>query len=458
MDFLSSVNWAELGLKVLAALAILIVTAILATVLKSAVSKLSQKIPILQRPGVDGAALGNSLGTIVSMVIWLLGLVMILGIFQLSQVLSPVTLMLEQALGYVPNIVGAVFVFIIGLTIAKIARALIVTALNAVDFGKLMGTAQSGFQKATGGVTSVPGQTAPQSAQAQTAPQGQPAQPGPHGQPGQPGQPGRPSGPQGRTGANVPEILASVVFALIMIVVSIAALQILGIASISEPASQMLTAVFTAIPNIIAAVVLVGIGVLIARFVSGLFRPILEGSGIDGWLTKQEILPAGSSITPTVLRIVEIAVVLFFAVMGAQVLGFPQITAILSEILELGGSVLFGGAIIVAGFFIAMIIGRILSGTVSTVVRWAIIILFTAMGLQSMGVADSIIEMAFGALVIGGAAAAVLAFGLGGRDAAARQLAKLERNRSASPAPAAGAAGAAPSAGPAESPRSDQEG
>src|SRR5690625_7374676 len=84
------------------------------------------------------------------MAIWLLGLIVILGIFQLSQVLSPVTLMLEQALGYVPNIVGAVFVFIIGLTIAKIARALIVTALNAVDFGKLMGTAQSGFQKATG--------------------------------------------------------------------------------------------------------------------------------------------------------------------------------------------------------------------------------------------------------------------------------------------------------------------
>ena len=460
MDFLSSVNWAELGLKVLAALAILVVTAILATVLKSAVAKVSVKIPVLQRPGVDGAALGNSLGTIVSMAIWLLGLIVILGIFQLSQVLSPVTLMLEQALGYVPNIVGAVFVFIIGLTIAKIARALIVTALNAVDFGKLMGTAQSGFQKATGGVTSVPGQTAPQGAQAQTAPQGQPGQQGKAGQPGQPGQQGRPS--QGRTGANVPEMLASVVYALIMIVVSIAALQILGIASISEPASQMLTAVFTAIPNIIAAVVLVGIGVLIARFVSGLFRPILEGSSIDGWLIKQEILPEGSSITPTVLRIVEIAVVLFFAVMGAQVLGFPQVTAILSAILELGGSVLFGGAIIVAGFFIAMIIGRILSGTVSTVVRWAVIILFTAMGLQSMGVADSIIEMAFGALVIGGAAAAVLAFGLGGREAAARQLAKLEKAQPADPAPAAGSAtSGAPGGAPSDSAgssRSDQEG
>ncbi|ATG53082.1 hypothetical protein CFK38_02975 [Brachybacterium vulturis] len=379
---------------------------------KKGVAGLTQKVPALRRPGVDGAALGNSIGTIASMVIWLLGLIIILGIFQLSQVLSPVISMLEQGLGFIPNIIGAVFVFIIGLTIAKIVRALITTALNAVDFGKLLGTAQSGFDKATGGVTSAGRPTEP------AAPQGGPDQ-----------------APAVSPASKVPEILASVVFALIMIVVSIAALQILGIASISDPASAMLTAVFTAIPNIIAAVVLVGIGVLVARFVSGLFRPILEGSGIDAWLTKQEILSPGSSATPTVLRVVEIAVVLFFAVMGAQALGFPQITAILSQILELGGNVLFGGAIIAAGFFLAMIVGKVLKGTVGSVVKWAVIILFVAMGLKSMGVADSIIEMAFGALVIGAAAAAMLAFGLGGREAAARQLAKFEKAQAREPVP-----------------------
>ena len=431
MDFLSSVNWAELGLKVLAAIVILVVTAILAAVVKSAVARLTQKIPALQKPGVDGAGLGSSLGSITSMIVWLLGLIVVLGIFQLSQVLSPVVVMLESALGYLPNIIGAVFVFIIGLTIAKIVRALIRTALGAVDFGKLLGTAQSGLDRATGGVTG-----------------DRPAAPQQQGAPGQAPQQGsaQPSQP-----SKVPEILSQVVFALIMIVVSIAALQILGIASISEPASAMLTAVFTAIPNIIAAVALVGIGVLIARFVSGLFRPLLESSGVDSWLTKQEILPQGSSVVPTVLRVVEIAVVLFFAVMGAQVLGFPQITSFLSEILALGGNVLFGGAIIAAGFFLAAIIGKILSGTVSTVVRWAVIILFTAMGLQSMGVADSIIEMAFGALVIGGAAAAVLAFGLGGRDAAARQLEKLEKAKAESARPST-----APPAPPAE-PSAPQE-
>ena len=427
MDSLSNFDWAGLGLKILAAVVILVITAILAMLVKKGVAGLTQKVPALRRPGVDGAALGNSIGTIASMVVWLLGLIIILGIFELSQVLSPVISMLEQGLGFVPNIIGAVFVFIIGLTIAKIVRALITTALNAVDFGKLMGTAQSGFDKATGGVTSA-GRPAEQAAGAPHA-QGAQAQAAPQGEPGQ----GGPAAPTAAS-SKVPEILASVVFALIMIVVSIAALQILGIASISDPASAMLTSVFTAIPNIIAAVVLVGIGVLVARFVSGLFRPILEGSGIDSWLTKQEILPQGSSATPTVLRVVEIAVVLFFAVMGAQALGFPQVTAILSEILELGGNVLFGGVIIAAGFFLAMIVGKVLKGNAGTVVKWAVIILFVAMGLKSMGVADSIIEMAFGALVIGAAAAAMLAFGLGGRDAAARQLAKLEKAQAEKPA------------------------
>ena len=70
------------------------------------------------------------------------------------------------------------------------------------------------------------------------------------------------------------------------------------------------------------------------------------------------------------------------------------------------------------------------------VVKYATIVLFVAMGLKYMGIADSIIEMAFGALVVGGAAAGALAFGLGGRDAAAKALAKLDADKpAAKPAP-----------------------
>ena len=211
-----------------------------------------------------------------------------------------------------------------------------------------------------------------------------------------------------------------------MIVVAIAALQILGIASISDPAEQMLTTIFDAIPVIIAAALILGLGVMIARFAGDILQQILEGLGTDRALASVDVLPEGRRATPIIAMVVQIAIVLFFAVMAAQLLNFPQITEFLSEVLALGGRVLFGGAIIAVGFFIANLLAEMASGTGSTIVRYATLVLFVAMGLSYMGIADSIIELAFGALVVGGAAAAALAFGLGGRDAAARRLERME--------------------------------
>ena len=59
-----------------------------------------------------------------------------------------------------------------------------------------------------------------------------------------------------------------------------------------------------------------------------------------------------------------------------------------------------------------------------TMVRYAIIALFTAIGLTFMGLADAIVMMAFGLILGSAAVATALAFGLGGRDAAARTLEK----------------------------------
>ena len=56
------------------------------------------------------------------------------------------------------------------------------------------------------------------------------------------------------------------------------------------------------------------------------------------------------------------------------------------------------------------------------IVRYAIIALFTAIGLTFMGLADQIVMLAFGLILGSAAVACAIAFGLGGRDAAARIL------------------------------------
>ena len=115
--------------------------------------------------------------------------------------------------------------------------------------------------------------------------------------------------------------------------------------------------------------------------------------------------------------------------------------------------------IIVVGIFLARILATLVgSGTgeggfAQTIVRYAIIALFTAIGLTFMGLADQIVMMAFGLILGSAAVATALAFGLGGRDAAAPDCSTIGRRDTARPAGAAAAAASA--IAPPSPPRAD---
>ncbi|MEG2926307.1 MAG: mechanosensitive ion channel [Glutamicibacter sp.] len=383
-NVLGNIDWASMLQKVGIALIILIITWLVARIIRWAAAKLVNRVKFLQKQGNDGEQIGQSLGKVAGLIVWLFGLVAILQVFALSEVLSPVQGMLGGVMAFIPNLIGAGFIFFIGYVIANIVRQLLRTGLGTVDFSGLV-------RKVTPGNEPV---DEVQSRESQ---------------------------------AKIVDIIANIVFALILLVVAISALQVLGIAAISVPAQQMLQLVFTAIPQVIMALVLLAVGILIAKFVGQLLESTLHGVGTDTVVAQWGVVPEGKSASGIIAGIVKIAIVLFFGVMAAQMLNFPAITNILNEILALGGKILFGAAIIAAGFVIANVIGRFLGDTTaSKIIRYTAIALFVAMGLKYMGIADSIINMAFGAIVIGAALAAALAFGLGGRDAAARTLKKME--------------------------------
>ncbi|MET0978896.1 MAG: mechanosensitive ion channel [Paeniglutamicibacter terrestris] len=384
---MESFDWAGMAQKVVIAVIILLVTWLLAKIVKWAIGKLVGRVKGLQRQGNDGAQVGESLGKVAALIIWLFGLVAILQVFALSEVLAPVQDLLGKVMGFIPNLIGAGIIFFIGYMIAKIVRQLVTTALGAVDFGKLTSKLKRGAVE--------------------------------------------PSIQETREqNAKIIGIIGNLLFAIIIIVVGISALQVLGIAAISDPAQQMLTMIMNAIPQIVAALILLAIGFVIAKFVGTILQSTLEGIGTDSVVHKWGIVPADKSASSIIATLVKIAIMLFFGIMAARLMNFPEVTNILNQILALAGNVLFGGLIIAAGFVIANIVVSIVGpGTAATVIRWATIVLFIAMGLKYMGLADSIINMAFGAVVIGGALAAALAFGLGGRDAAARALQKVENKQ-----------------------------
>jgi MFS family permease len=427
MDSLTAIDWGSVLLKVVSAVLILIVTFVLALVVKYVVEKLFQKIPALQRFGNEGQKLGGTIGSVASLIIWLLGLIAVLGVFGLDGVLAPVTSMLDTGLSYLPNIIGATFVLIIGLVIARIARVLVTTVLQAANLEKRFADLRNASTKIPGGAPAAAAPAQP------TRPEQTAAVPPQPGSPSQQGSPApAPAGQaQPQAQSTIATTLGNVTYGVIVVVVAIAAVQILGIQSISDPATQMLNVILGALPNVIAAGLVLFLGVVVARFAAGLLEDVLGGVGLDSSLKKADLLPEDKSVVPTISKIVLVAIVLFFGVIAAELLGFPRITELLSEILALGGNIIFGALIIAAGFFLATFIAKFLSGQAATIVKYVTIVLFVAIGLKSMGVADSIIEIGFSALVVGAALAAVLAFGLGGRDAAARTLEKLEKKAEA---------------------------
>jgi hypothetical protein len=120
---------------------------------------------------------------------------------------------------------------------------------------------------------------------------------------------------------------------------------------------------------------------------------------------------------------------LFATVEAAGKLGFAQIQNLMATFIQFSGQILLGSVILLTGFWLANLayktiinIGGQDKKGMASIARMAILGLVTAMGLRSMGIADDIVNMAFG-LTIGAIAVAVaLAFGLGGREAAGKQM------------------------------------
>jgi hypothetical protein len=202
----------------------------------------------------------------------------------------------------------------------------------------------------------------------------------------------------------------------------------------------MLNDIMAAIPHILSAALWLGIAFVVARFIKTVIEGILPPTGFDNAVRSTGVLPAASSPSRIVANIAFIAVMLGAAIEAAQQLGGGTVAIFLAQVTELGGKVIFGTLIIVTGIFLARIIAGLVGSSTGEgsyaeeVVKYSIIALFTAIGLTFMGLADQIVILAFG-LILGSAAVAVaLAFGLGGRDAAARML---ERYTHGGPVPPA---------------------
>ncbi len=364
--------------KLFAGLGLTLLGWLLALLGRISISKLLEKSRLTERLAAEpeGETLAVSLGNIVFWLILLIFLPAILEAFELKGLLGPVQNMVNKVLAMLPNIFGALVLGFVGWLVAKILRDLVTNILDVSGINVL----------------------------------------------------GRKAGLTGEM--TLSKLIGTIVFIFVLIPALIAALNALQIEAISQPATQMLSAILTVIPNLIAAVLILGIAWFIAKLVSGLTVNILSGIGFDQ-LPERIGLPwrrQAGAMSPSVVagRLLTFFILLFAFVEATNRLGLSQVSELVSYLIRFGGKILLGSIILIAGFWLANLAYTAISraspegrpNPLAQVARVAIMLVVTAMGLREMGIAEDIVNAAF-VLTLGAVAVAfALAFGLGAREAA----------------------------------------
>ncbi len=326
--------------------------------------------------------LSQSLADAVYWLVFLLFLPAILGALALEGLLQPVQDMMNQMLSFLPNLFAAAIILGVGWFVARIVQRIVTNLLAAVGTDRLserVGLAPVlGTQRLSG-------------------------------------------------------VLGQIVYILILIPVLIAALNALALESITQPASNMLNVILEAIPAIFAAGVLLALAYMVGRVVSGLISNLLSGVGFDALLDRVGLVPATADETrrPSAIAgyLVVVAIMLFATIEAFRLLGFEAIGDLVTQFMVFASHILLGLLIFGIGLYLAHVASKTVlasgaaqAGLLAVAARLCIVVLAGAMALRQMGLANEIINLTFGLLLGAVAVAVAIAFGLGGRDVAARQL------------------------------------
>ncbi|WP_038141265.1 mechanosensitive ion channel [Thiothrix lacustris] len=348
-------------------LAILVIGLIVVSFVAGFIKRLLGKVGFLARTN-----LAKPIASLIKAVLTIFVLMAVLQHFGLTDVLAPLKTMLNKFLAAIPNIIGAGVIAYAGWVIAKIVSELTGVALGRVD-------RQLALKM----------------------------------------------GHQSTQGMKLSKIGSSFMFAAILIPIAVSALGVLNIPSITEPASDMLNKLLAAIPNIIGAAIILAVTYFVAKFVISMLSSVLDGINVDGMPQKLGLTGVFSdTFTPTKLigNVIMFFAMLTAATAAVNTLGIDIISNIFAKVLEFGGGILVGGVILLVGYFLSTLaynkLSQYGSAGIASIARFAILGLVLAMGLRAMGLADNIVNMAFGFTLGAVAIAVALAFGLGGREAA----------------------------------------
>ncbi len=367
----------EYAPRLIGGLVLALVAWLLATVVRSVTQKLLDKTSLDEKLSSQArmAPMSEHLSGALFWIVILLFLPAILGALGMTGLLEPLNAMVSKVLEYLPNVVAALVVGGVGWIVATVLRHLVSNLSRTAGVDKLGGAEE------------------------------------------------------GRV--RLSSVLGTLVFVLVFVPSLIAALDALKVEAISRPATHMLDSLMQGVPHVVAAGLILVLTWLVAGFASKLLATVLASVGFD---RLPQYIGLGHAFEKTPASTVVGWMALFFAMLLATVeaagqLGFVQVSELVASFIAFGAHILLGSVILMVGFWLANLAYTAIdraAGPSSTglakVARVAILGVVIAMGLRAMGIADDIVNLAFG-LTFGAVAVAIaLSFGLGGREAAGKLM------------------------------------
>jgi hypothetical protein len=332
--------------------------------------------------------------------IFLLFLPSILSTLQLEGTLEPVQELLNRILSILPNVLAAFLIVFIGWLIAQVVRRVVTNLLAST------GSDQVGNRFGLSGTDET---------------------------------------------QSLSWIIGTIVYVLILIPVVIAGLEALRIEAISQPAIAMLNQILNALPKIFTAALVLIIAYFLGQYIREFVSNILSNIGFNNlfsWLgfqrtpeeaetvltqeTQERSAPPGiQQRTPSELMgiITLVGIMLFATLAAVNILEIEALTALVGGIVLVSGRIIAGLVIFAVGLYFANLAFNLIvssgmqqSRTLAQAARIVVIAFSLALGLQQMGIAPDIVNLAFGLLLGSIAVAIALAFGLGSREIAAEQV------------------------------------
>ncbi|MGB1250901.1 MAG: mechanosensitive ion channel [Candidatus Promineifilaceae bacterium] len=362
--------------RLLSAAGLLVLAYVIASVVRMLITKggdaagLDKRIATMDSETAPTTSVTASLGTAGFWLTMLLFLPSVLNQLGMASLVGPLNDMLQDLLGALPNLLKAGLVLVIGMFVARLVRQIVTSLMSAANVDRFA----AGLD------------------------------------------------------ISITNLVGTLVYTVILLLTIVQALETLAIESISGPATEMIGLIFSSIPNVIGAGLLLGISFLIARLVADLVKNLLQSAGFDNVPTRMGLnLDTERSLSDWAGWVIIVGTMLLAAVPAAEMLGFGALTEIVSNFITFGSQILTGIILMGIGVFVANFARDFMLDTgqsnfSASIVRAAVLVLVGAMALQAIGIGEDIVQLAFGIGIGAIGIAAALAFGLGSRDIAGREV------------------------------------